>query len=492
MPVVGPDEWRRVDNLFQAALDHTPAERAVFLAKACAGDDQLRQTVAGLLASFEEAGGFLETPAALDLLTVNFLAQTPEKIDLPPDPVVKRRLGHFEILSKLGAGGMGEVYLAHDIQLDRRVALKILPAHFSTNPQWAKRFEREARAASTLNHPNIITIYEIGREGPINYIAAEFIDGHTLRRKIGGEKLAVREAVTIAVQMAGALGAAHAAGVVHRDVKPENVMVRPDGLVKVLDFGLAKPIAGMTHETDGATAASRAALGGQTDPECLMGTIHYLSPEQILKREVDHRTDIFSFGVVLYEMVAGQRPFTGPGAAAVCGAILRSAPPPIGVSHNLQRIIGRALAKDRESRYQTADEMRDDLQRFLHETDAGRVGRHGAKRWIKFALACVGMLVAVAALVLAPRMRRAGGHEAERPRFSIDAVTRITDTGGQEIFPSLSPDGGSVLYASRAAGNWDIYLRRKGERQVHNLTSDSPGLDLAPTFSPDGKRIAFH
>jgi eukaryotic-like serine/threonine-protein kinase len=230
------ERWRQVEDLFHSALGRAPRDRATFLDAACADDRALRLQVEGLLESFDEAVDFIEKPALDDALFSS--AKTPTR----SESVIGHKIGNYEILSLIGAGGMGEVYLAHDARLDRQIALKLLPAQFTADPAQVRRFEREARAASALNHPNIITIHDIGLEGDTHFIATEFVQGRTLREIIEGKKMEAPEALGIAAQIAGALAAAHAAGIVHRDIKPENVMVRRDGLVKLLDFGLAKPL----------------------------------------------------------------------------------------------------------------------------------------------------------------------------------------------------------------------------------------------------------
>jgi serine/threonine protein kinase len=243
------ERWRQVEALFHSALDCAPNDRAAFLDATCVDDPALREQVEGLLESFDEAGDFIEKPLVDDSLSS--WAKTPR----PSESVIGRKIGAYDILSLIGAGGMGEVYLARDARLDRQIALKFLPAQFTADPAQVQRFEREARAASALNHPNIITIYEIGQEDDMHFIATEFIEGCTLREIIVKGKMQLRESLAIAAQIAGALAAAHAAGIVHRDIKPENVMIRPDGLVKLLDFGLAKPVGSggaVERESEGA------------------------------------------------------------------------------------------------------------------------------------------------------------------------------------------------------------------------------------------------
>ncbi len=281
-------------------------------------------------------------------------------------------LGHYEIRSQLGAGGMGEVYLAHDTRLGRKIALKVLPADLINSSERLRRFEQEARAASALNHQNILTIYEIGAEGDTHFIATEFIEGKTLRQKMQTARFEIEETLNIAIQIATALDAAHRSGIVHRDIKTENVMVRTDGLAKVLDFGLAK----LTEKKDDAAIDTEAPTRAQvqTSPGVVMGTVAYMSPEQARGLEVDARTDIFSLGIVLYEMLAGRLPFTGATASDVIAAILKTEPAPLSgfnqeIPAELERIVSKTLEKDREERYQTAKDLLVDLRRLKKQLE---------------------------------------------------------------------------------------------------------------------------
>ncbi|HLF82752.1 MAG TPA: protein kinase, partial [Blastocatellia bacterium] len=273
-------------------------------------------------------------------------------------------LSHYRVLRQLGAGGMGEVYLAEDIQLDRKVALKLLPGEFTTHADRVRRFVQEAKAASALNHPNIITIYEIGETDGVHYIVTEFIEGETLRRHLERARITIDQALNVSTQIASALSAAHAAGIVHRDIKPENVMLRPDGYVKILDFGLAKLTEKPSVSTD--TSAPTVARV-DTHPGMVMGTISYMSPEQARGQTVDARSDIFSLGVVIYEMLAGRAPFLGGSAADVFVSILEKAPVPLAhssvdVPAELERIVFKCIEKDRERRYASAQALTADLK----------------------------------------------------------------------------------------------------------------------------------
>jgi serine/threonine protein kinase/Flp pilus assembly protein TadD len=300
--------------------------------------------------------------------------------------VVSRTISHYRILDKLGSGGMGEVYLAEDRRLGRKLALKILPAEFTRDPDRLARFEQEARAASALNHPNIITIYEVGEHEGAHFIATEFIEGRTLRQLTPSTGMPIGEALEISIQVAGALQAAHEAGITHRDIKPENVMIRPDGYVKVLDFGLAKLTEKSDPKTDPAKVDKEAAtmLRPKTDPGTVMGTVTYMSPEQARGLRVDARTDIFSLGVMLYEMVAGRPPFEGATSSDVIAAILVRDPAPIsrlvaGIPSEFEWSLNKALRKERDDRYDTVRSFLSDLKllksRLDFESELARVGQ---------------------------------------------------------------------------------------------------------------------
>jgi eukaryotic-like serine/threonine-protein kinase len=360
------ERWEQVKRIYDSALKREASQRAAYLDQACAGDAALRREVESLLACGIQAESLIEAPALT--LAAGLLAREPAR------SAVGRRIGPYKALSLLGAGAMGEVYLAEDSRLGRNVALKLLPARFTQDAERLRRFEREARAASGLNHPNIITIHEIGEAEGTHFIVTEYVKGETLRQgmlKAPQQRLKLSEVIDVAEQISAALAAAHEAGIVHRDIKPENVMVRLDGTVKVLDFGLAK----LTESSDGTIetqAPTAAAI--HTETGMVMGTPRYMSPEQARGENVDARTDIFSLGVVLHEMVAGRPPFAGATIGEVIAAILRDSPPPLAkcapdVPQELERIVGKALRKDREERYQTAADLLTDLKRLHRDLE---------------------------------------------------------------------------------------------------------------------------
>jgi serine/threonine-protein kinase len=357
-----PERWQQIDHLFHATLACEPAKRDDFLARACDGDEPLRREVESLISFHQECQSFIETPAgdvAAELLgTYESKFESGQQID------------NYKIVSELGSGGMGEVYLADDLTLHRKIALKLLPQQFTIDGERVRRFEQEACAASALNHPNIVTIYEIGQSNSAHFIATEFIDGVTLRERLEKGDMTLGELLDVAAQVASALAAAHEAGIVHRDIKPENIMLRRDGFVKVLDFGLAK-----LASQNGATIASHASqkVTLKTDPGMVMGTVQYMSPEQARGEDVDTRTDIWSLGVVLYEMVTGVVPFTGETSSHVAVSILENEPAPLrsysDVPAQLDWIISKALSKDKAERYQTAGDLALDLKNLKQELE---------------------------------------------------------------------------------------------------------------------------
>jgi serine/threonine protein kinase/TolB-like protein/Tfp pilus assembly protein PilF len=355
-----PERWQQIEALYHEALERAPEQRPAFLEEACAGDQTVRREVESLLAYDECAADFIASP--LDDLAAELLADEQTAL------FIGRDLNHYRILSRLGRGGMGEVYLATDTRLGRDVAIKLLPTQFAADGERVRRLKQEARAASSLNHPNILTIHEIGEVDGLPFIVSEFVEGQTLRDRMAGGKMDVLAVLDRALQVASALEAAHNAGIVHRDIKPENVMARSDGLVKVLDFGLAK-LAERPARTKEGGVASRGPTAAHlsTEPGVLLGTVSYMSPEQLRGQKVDQRTDLFSLGVMLYEMIAGRAPFPGAAPADAIAAILEREPAPLrqtapDLPEALEWIVTKALRKDRDERYQTARELLTDLK----------------------------------------------------------------------------------------------------------------------------------
>jgi serine/threonine protein kinase len=355
-----PERWRQVDQLFHAALERAPGERAAFLREACIDDDSLLREVESLLAQDAEIGSFIADPAYAVAASRIVVDETPS--------LEGQSISHYRIISLLGKGGMGEVYRARDTRLDREVAVKVLPVEFSRDPDRLRRFEQEALATSALNHPNILTIYDIGSHEGAPYIIAELLEGEELRAVLKRGAIPLSRAMDYAQQIATGLAAAHSRGIIHRDLKPENFFVTTDSFVKVLDFGLAK--LRPPEAPDSKALTQRKA----TAPGAVMGTPSYMSPEQARGQEVDARTDIFSLGVVLYEMLAGRAPFGGVNALDVIGAILNQEPVPLrqrapGTPRELENIVSRALRKDREERYQHVRDLLVELKDLKQELE---------------------------------------------------------------------------------------------------------------------------
>src|SRR5213595_3827088 len=396
-----PARLQTIEEIFHAALDQEPNQLNAFLDETCAGDEVLRGKVESLLASHQRAGVFIETPVAGIATRIIENGQA--------DLVVGRTIGHYKISKRIGTGGMGEVYLATDMTAGRKAALKLLPERFTGDAERLTRFEQEARALVGLNHPNILTIYEIGEDDSTHYIASELIEGETLRQRLMRGRIEVGEAVDIAIQVASALAAAHETGIVHRDIKPENIMLRPDGCVKVLDFGIAKLA---EQEVPVTLAEEEAVLLVETHLGSIMGTVRYMSPEQARGAQVDKRTDVWSLGVVLYEMVTGHPPFTGESPGEVMTSILETEPPPLTsyITHipaELQQIISKTLRKDREERYQSAHKLLEALQSLRRSMEFKTALEHSTKapswlRWTRSPTALVLVLLVAAFAVAFP------------------------------------------------------------------------------------------
>ncbi len=396
---MNPARFQTIEEIFRAALDQEPDQISAFLDTACEGDEVLRRKVEALLASRQRAASFIET-SAVGLATK--IIQNGQA-----DSLIGRTIGHYKISKRIGTGGMGDVYLATDITAGRKAALKLLPMRFTGDAERLKRFEQEAHAVVGLNHPNILTVYEIGEDHSIHYIASELIEGETLRQRLMRGRMQLSEAVDVAIQVASALAVAHQAGIVHRDIKPENIMLRPDGYVKVLDFGIAKLA---EQEIPVTTPRDEALLLVETNLGSILGTVRYMSPEQACGAHVDKSTDIWSLGVVLYEMVTGHAPFTGDAPQDVMSAILEREPPPLTkyLAHppaELQQIISKTLRKDRKERYHSAHELLQALKELRHklEVEADLQRSSAARPWLrrKPALAALLLLLLVVVLALA-------------------------------------------------------------------------------------------
>jgi Tol biopolymer transport system component len=410
------------------------------------------------------------------------------------DPLIGQTVSHYRIVEKIGGGGMGVVYKAEDTRLRRFVALKFLPPTLARDHSALARFQLEAQAASSLNHPNICTLHDIGEQDGHPFIAMEYMEGETLRHLIAGRAMSVETLLPLAIQIADALEAAHAKGIVHRDIKPGNIFVTNRGVAKILDFGLAKKLGNPEGSANSATLDVAEHL---TSPGSTLGTVAYMSPEQVSGKELDGRTDLFSFGAVLYEMCSGALPFQADTAALIFHAILERNPVPVprlnsAIPGKLDEIIQKALEKDRNLRYQSAADLRTDLQRLRRDSESGKVmvsgtagiGRRWSLRWIAAAAA---VLLVVAAAVLYFRFagntkKQAGGWEQ---------LTFYTDSA---VYPALSPDGRMLAYIrgqNTFFGPGDLCVKLLPSGEPVQLTHGDTMLKMAPAFSPDGSKVVY-
>src|SRR5579862_1957028 len=513
------DRWKQIDSILQAALERPPSERDGFLRHACLGDAELEREVRSLLAAQEEAGSFLESPA-MEVAAAAVAQRQNRDGSAASSSLAGRVISHYQVLEKLGGGGMGVVYKARDTELGRFVALKFLPDNLARDPQSLERFRREARAASALNHSNICTIHEIGNHQGHPFIVMEFLDGLTLKHKIAGRPLGTELILSLAIDIADALEAAHAAGVVHRDIKPANIFVTRREHAKILDFGLAKVTTVLGDLGKDGTAQSTVTLEEHlTSPGTAVGTVAYMSPEQSLGKDLDARTDLFSFGAVLYEMATGKLPFPGETPAAIFNAILSRDPvSPADINPKippkLEDIVNRALEKDRDFRYQSAAEMRLELKRLKRDTDSGRSGaaspdsssapgarsaagrslsaamllgdarRHkGMLAFVFFGVLLYITVLATYVYLRAPRTAAVSEEKWEQLTFFTDAA----------VYPALSPDGRMLTFIR---GNdtflspGDVYVKMLPSGEPVQLTHDKL-VKLSPVFSPDGTRIVY-
>jgi serine/threonine protein kinase/Tol biopolymer transport system component len=477
---------RNITSIFHSAIEREPYERGPYLDDVCAGDEALRHEVEQLIKSHASAGSFIDAPAyerGAELLEVD-----------APQRRAGQSIGPYKIISLLGAGGMGEVYRAHDARLGREVALKLLPDSLAGGTEGVRRFQQEARAASALNHPNILAIYDIGEHDGSPYIVSELLEGETLREKFGGVPLATRKALDYALQTARGLATAHDKGIVHRDLKPENLFVTKDGRVKILDFGIAKLV--QRNAAGGELHTEAPTLMVQTNPGMVVGTAGYMSPEQVRGQKVDTRSDIFSFGAILYEALSGRRAFHGESPFETMNAILKEDPTELSstnsqISPALERVVRRCLEKQPAERFQSASDLAFALESLSVTTSGASTAaalhdESRPKRWSRkhLAWAAATLLLAVAALTFAV-LYFSGPQNEARPASLLIPSGKLTFYN-----LAISPHGNLIAIGTRdEVGKPQIYLRPLDSFEIRAIAGTEGGRN--PFWSPDGRFIAF-
>ncbi|MGI9056634.1 MAG: protein kinase domain-containing protein, partial [Pyrinomonadaceae bacterium] len=511
------ERLKQIEEIYHAALEIQPGERESFFKKVCGADDQLRREVESLLAFEKTSDQLLDNSP--ESLAAEMFAEQENRTNL-----INQKIGHYKIQELLGIGGMGEVYIAEDMQLNRKVALKLLPESFAADKARLGRFEQEARAASALNHPNILTVHEFGSENGIHFLATELVEGKTLRQKISDGELSLSEALDIAGQTVFALSVAHTAGILHRDLKPENIMIRTDWIVKVLDFWLAK-LTGLSAEAIDTEGETRLKTPTQTKPGMLMGTLRYMSPEQVRGQKLDARSDIFSLGIILYEMFTGKEPFDKPTSGDVIAAILTENPPPLSqvrpeTPAELERIVGKALKKNKDERYQTAKDLLNDIKSISRElefsanrqrpTDGELIQQTAAEEDIhatslttsaetrrKFSPSQAMLIFLGAILAISVIWWFVGsvGNQTETlqsaPLNTVEIVNWRNAPGEVYSVGSFSPDGKIVAFTSTESGKKNIWIKQISGGAAVQITKDEFS-NQNPIWSPNGDEVAFY
>jgi Tol biopolymer transport system component len=477
-----PEHWQQIRDVLEKALELTPDERSAFLNQACSSDASLRQEVETLLASSPDVRS-------------NFLQSSTLRVTLTSGT----KLGDYEVKSLLGSGGMGEVYRARDSRLGRDVAIKVLPSLLSADSDRLRRFEQEARAAAALNHPNILAVFQMGTYEGAPYMVSELLEGEPLREPIRRGRLPVRKAIDYGVQITRGLAAAHEKGIVHRDLKPENLFVTKDGRVKILDFGLAK-----LTQPQSSSEHSAVTLTEGTEAGVVMGTVGYMSPEQVRGQTADHRADIFAFGAILYEMLAGKRAFQKPTSPETMTAILNEDPPGISqvvpnLPPALQRVVHRCLEKNAEQRFQSASDLAFALDALsesggsAYSATAAKGVTGAGKRWKAVVAAALVALAAGGYIFFHRKMHTSVGSPAERPGGAPPGAMQFTPltTTGDAKFAGISPDGRLVTYAREQHGKFTLWMLQLATGSTVQIAASASPLSTGPRFSPDGSYIYF-
>lgn len=481
MNKVTPERWQRVKELFDAALDREPGQRDSFLSDACGDDLSLRNEVEALIQSYQRAGNFIDSPA-FEVAAEIIAGRTPAL-------AAGQHLGPYEIVASVGAGGMGEVYRARDTRLGRDVALKVIHAAFSADADRQRRFEQEARAAGLLNHPNILAIYDVGEHNGSPYFVSELLEGETLRDRLRGAALSQRKAIEYVLQIAHGLAAAHEKGIVHRDLKPENVFITKDGRVKILDFGLAKLIQPQFRSA-AQTAATTLPAGSGTEPGVIVGTVGYMSPEQVRGERVDHRSDIFSLGTIFYEMLSGTRAFRGGSAVETMNAILKEDPPELSrttqnVSPAIERIVQHCLEKSAEERFQSARDIAFAIEALSGISSASVDAVPAAPaRWARQWVIVVGVLALIAAMAIGTFV---GVRIGEKP---LPSLSQLTFRNGTIRSARFAPDGKTIIYGAAWEGKpIEIFSTCIGKPESRSL--GIPGANILAVSSAGEMAVAL-
>jgi serine/threonine protein kinase len=477
------ERWRKIERIYDAALQRAPSERPAFLESVCVDDEALRRDVERLLAANEKAGGFLASPA-WEVAPGTLVSQT-MTVDRDPS-LVGRHVGHYSVLAPLGVGGMGEVYRAHDSRLNRQVALKVLPDLFAINPDRLARFKREAHVLASLNHPNIAAIYGFEDAGDVKALVLELVEGPTLADRIARGPITLEEALPIARQIADALEAAHERGIVHRDLKPANVKVRTDGVVKVLDFGLARALE-VESSGDALTESPIVPSPLVTADGIIVGTPAYMAPEQARGKAADKRTDLWAFGCVLYEMLTGRRPFSGRDTSETLAAVVKDEPDwralPDATPLPIYRLLQRCLVKDPKARAADASIARIEIDDAVASPDHDVPARWRSRRVERVAWAAA--LASVAAVGIAATMWAL----RPSPAPSEIRVEISTPPTADPLSLAISPDGQKIVFVNSTEGRSRLELRTLDSGSAFPLAGTEDAG--APFWSPDSQSVAF-